>query len=105
MSRARGSMNGAQKGGSQAGVHMRLPFWASQLSRLAEGSNTDLFLQSPSDGADEKGWMEDGFCHGGFFRSKDTGEGVCLDIFLSWSIGGGELEPSEKERPTGLVLI
>ncbi len=98
-------MKGAQKGGSQGGGHISLPFWASRRSRLAEGGETDLFLQSPLDGANEHGWREDGFRSGGFLRSVKAREGVCLDIFISWSIGDGELEPSEEERPTCLAGI
>ncbi len=87
VSRARESMNGAR--------------W----SRLAEGGDTDLFLQSPLDGADEYGWRENGLRCGGFFRSVNTGEGVGLDILISWSIGNGKLELSKEERPAGLAGI
>ncbi len=86
----RGSVNGAKKGVSQGGGHMSLIFWASWRSRLAEGGNTDLLFQSPLDGADENGWRENGLCSGGFLRSMNVREGVCLDIFISWSIGDGE---------------
>ncbi len=36
VSRARGSMKGAQKGGSQSGGDIGFPFWASWQSRLAK---------------------------------------------------------------------
>ncbi len=100
VSRARGSMKGAQQGRSQGGGDIGFPFWASRWSRLAKSGDTDLFFRGPLDGAIDDGWWNNSFWSGGLFRSMNTGDGVRLDILVSRSIGDGKLKRS-KEIPAG----
>ncbi len=61
VSRARGSMQGAQKGSPQGGGHVGFALWASKPSRFGDRGDADLFLQGPPDGAHKDSWSEHGF--------------------------------------------
>ncbi len=58
VSRAQGSMKGAQECRFQGDEHVGLTFWAFQQSGFGNGGNADLFIQSPPDGAHNDGWRE-----------------------------------------------
>ncbi len=59
VSRAWGSMQGAQKGSPQGGGHVGFSLWVSQLSGFGDGGDTYLFIQGP-DGSHKDGWREYG---------------------------------------------
>ncbi len=95
-------MKGAQKGGSQGGGNIGLPFWASQRSRLAESDDMDLFFQGPLDGAQEDGRWKKWFWRGGLFSSVNMGEGVRLDFLVFRLIGDGKLKCGKEESLAGV---